>query len=269
MKLRALGAGNISCRHPLTTSSFLIQAEGARIVIGCGAGIPSKLESINIDPTDIDIWIPLGLGLDQWSGLEEVAYIVGKKRPYIAAPQPVTDYIGRHLRNRFGGRCPLALKPTQRIFIQEEHHEEVLTFVQNYGLTDSYGISMEQSLIFISGDTELNDEWLHANGAPVRLIQHSCRLGPSTGVAGENASIEELQQLPIYLQKKIWLYGYDNRYQQLEAPLPMLFLPQGQQIYDSERRDKYLEKERFIRENTKRQAGNQLSKDRLQPASDS
>jgi hypothetical protein len=58
----------------------------------------------------------------------------------------------------------------------------------------------------------------------------------------------------------MWLYGYADNYRDLEDPLPMLFLPQGQCAFDSNRKAKHLEKERFIRENTIRLLGNEKSK---------
>lgn len=262
MKLRSLGTGSITCRHPLTTASFLLQAEGANIVIGCGAGIPAKLESINVDPTIIDIWVPLHTGVDQWAGLEEIAHMVqmGTKKPFVAAPQPLIDYISARMRERFGGRSVLEFKPTQRIRVAEEHHDEELVFIHNFGTSNSFALSLEQCAVLISGSTELNEEWLHAHGSDSQVILHSCHIDNGINLPGEPPSLEILRTLPVYIQRKIWLYGYDNTYQDVLDPIPMLFLPYGQWIYDSSRRDKHLDKERFIRENTKRQEGNAFNK---------
>lgn len=261
MKIRALGTGSSYSRHPLVSSSFLVQSEAAVVVFGCGAGIPAKLEAINIAPDRVDIWVPLHMGSDQIAGLEEIGHKVLSQeyssKPYVACPAPLAAAVEERLRSRFHGHCPLHMKPTKKIHIQEEHLEEVVTFVPNYGTMEGYGLHFEESEIFISGDTELNDEWLHNNGSAAKLIFHACRLGGPTGLPGQNPLPAELQELPVYLQQKIWLYGYENSYQSEIDPLPMLFLPQGAWIYDSDRKDKHLEKERFIRESSKRQIGNQ------------
>lgn len=250
MKIRAIGTGGYFCRHPLTTSSFLIQSESSNIIIGCGPNIPAKLETINLSVEQIDMWVPLSSFSSQVAGLEEIGHASTKTRkPYLVAPADVLKKIETRLcasgmselKNYFEVRA------SAKVSINEEHLTETITFVRNYlPGGPSYGISFEESEIFITGDTPLNEEFLHRYGMPAEIILHSCACGT-----------EELEALlPMYLQKKIWLYGYHDKYLESIDPLPMLYLPQGTCIYDSDRKEKHLDKERFLRENAKRQIGN-------------
>lgn len=261
MHLKILGAGSAICRHPLITPSFLLQSDDSNIVFGCGSGVPAKLQSIGIELHKIAIWAPLSSRPEQTAGLWEIAYrvLTGEiPSPYLAGPEYLLKSIG----------LPLALlaafqvQHTRTIHVNEEHIEETVEFVPNHlGAVDSYGLVLDEAQILITGETSLNEEWLHSHGADTKIILHSC--APTDQVIEgyeQSASIQQLQKLPIYLQKKIWLYGYPNNYRDLEDPYPMLFLPQGQCAFDSTRKVKHLEKERFIRENTLRVMGNERSK---------
>ena len=259
MKLRAIGTGGPFVRHPLVTSSFLLQSEGGNIVIGCGPNIPTKLDSINLSVEQIDMWMPLTSRLDQIGGLVEVAS-VSKKKPFLVAPSPLIteleelffDLTKTHLSDSFEVRR--VLKTT----VNEEHNTDTVVFVRNYptgAAFPSYSVHLEEAEVFISGDTELNEEFLHRYGVPSRVVLHSCSVGKVLGA--RNATLQEMQTLPLYIQTKIWLYGYDNTHATLEDPIPMLFLPQGTCVYDSERKEKHLDKERFIRESSRRLIGNQ------------
>jgi hypothetical protein len=257
VKLKILGAGNTLLRHPLVHSSFLLQSEKSHTVFGCGPSVPAKLESIDIPLDSIDIWAPLSTRYDQMGGLVEVALQVlsGKiKKPYLAGP----EYLLRKLQLPKPLLSAFNVTYTRTIHVNEEHVEEHIDFVPNHlGSCDSYGLFFKSAEIFISGETELNEEWLHHYGSGSQVILHSCRLSEAAITDYAQApTLSDLQKLPLYLQKKTWLYHYTNAYLSVEDPLPMIFLPQGQCIYDSNRKLKHLEKERFIRENSARQLGN-------------
>ena len=245
MKIRAIGTGSAFCRHPLVTSSFLIQSEGSNIVIGCGPNIPAKLETINLHMSQIDMWIPLSTFPDQTGGLWEIACAKLDKKPYLVGLGALLTKIEEtfpcndHLSSSFD------TKASTKVSFSEEHLSETIRFIPNYGMGYSYSVLFEESEIFISGPTAVNDEFLHRWGMPAQIILHSKR--------------KELSNLPVYLQKKIWIYDYAAPDLEMEDPLPMLYLPQGTCVFDSERKEKHLEKERFIRENAKRQIGNAQS----------
>jgi hypothetical protein len=259
MKIRALGCGGITSRHPLIPTTFLVQSEGCQVLIGCPAQAPGKMESIGLKLSDVQIIVPLSSRLDQISGLYEFAVrsIRGDiAKPHLAGSASLLEKIeaklGFYLHKAF------EVTATRKLHLVEEHTEETVELVPGYlGSEPSYGAVFEQAEVFISGEVELNDEWIHRHGAGSKLILHSCRKNEEPiQDFPQAASIPELETLPVYLQQKIWLYGYDNDYQELIDPLPMLYLPQGQTLYDSERKAKHLDKERFIRENAKRTMGN-------------
>jgi hypothetical protein len=245
MKIRAIGTGSPYCRHPLVTSSFLVQSENSNVIIGCGFNIPAKLETINLSIDQIDMWIPLNSLSSEVAGLEEVA-LRSSKKPYLVAPSDLLSQVEKRLsesglvkklKNHF------EMRASTKITINEEHLTETVTFIRNHlSIQPSYGLSLDESEIFISGETPVNDEFLHRHGMPAEIILHSYSEG--------------LKALPVYMQQKIWIYGYDNNYLNMEEPIPMLFIPQGTCVYDSDRKEKHLDKERFIRENAKRQIGN-------------
>lgn len=259
MKLRALGTGHLSSRHPLVPSAFLVQSPGATICIGCGPGIPAKLESLGI--TTVDVWTLLDTRLTQVGGLEEIAWRVScgeLPKQTLVGPASLINRLSHMMAVSLG--APITeffdVSHTRVIRIEEEHFGDSIEFVPNYLGDASFGLSMENSGVFITGEAPLNEEFLHAYGSPVETILHSCTLSPK-GHLSSAPTLVALQTLPVYMQSKIWLYGYENRYLETEDPLPMLFLPQGTWIFDSDRKEKTLNKERFIRENGNRVRGNQ------------
>jgi hypothetical protein len=259
MKIRAIGTGSAFCRHPLVTPSFLIQSESSNVLIGCGPNLPAKLETINLSIAQIDMWVLPYFGVDQVGGIFEIASkLNASHRPYLVAPSSVLQearsvfklVTGKPLDNFF------SLRAVKKIAINEEHFSEEVVFVDNYFGEGSFGLYLENSQIFITGRCEFNDDFLHHYGAQAELILHECGLKENHYYGRKTTSLTELQTLPLYLQKKLWIYGYDNSYLEVEDPIPMLFLPQGTCLFDSERKEKHLDKERFIRENSKRQIGN-------------
>lgn len=206
------------------------------------------------------MWIITSARLDQIGGLIEVAKTHSRKSlPYLMAPYTVLSHVTATYRLLTGRDISkdFETKSSLRVSVGEEHFDETITLVSNYPTyTDapSYSVVFEKARIFISGDTGVNEEFIHRYGMPAELILHACTISDTP--TGSYPHVSELQSLPVYIQKKIWLYGYENTYIDYEDPIPMLFVPQGTWVFDSSRKDTHLEKERFIRENTKRQLGN-------------
>lgn len=266
MKLRALGTGNPFCRHPLVAGSFLIQSDTSNVVIGCGAQTPSKLEAISLSSKKIDMWLITHVSQDQVGGLPEVgAMLRGQERPYLAAPEAVLreirDYFFTVTREKL--ETFFSVQGTSKVTINEEHHSETIHFVNNHHSKAHFGVVFEEAQVFLSGHCQMNDDFLHQYGAPSKIILHSCQSKEAPFVGSPISTADDLRTLPMYLQAKTWLYSYSNSYLSEEEPIPMLYLPQGSCIYDSARKDKHLEKERFIRENSKRVAGNLAKESRL------
>lgn len=262
MKIRAIGTGSAFCRHPLVTTSFLIQSENSNVLIGCGPNIPAKLETINLSLAQIDMFVLLNYKMEQIGGLEETIHLLAKggKKPYLVGPGDLLKAVSERFKYPVEIAQAFEVRSVNKITINEEHFSETMVFIPTY-LTlhsPSYALQLEEAEIFISGTAELNDEFLHRYGMPAELILHQGFTPGSSypSWAGMGTSIEDLKTLPIYLQKKIWVCGYGNDYLEIEEPIPMLFLPQGTCVFDSDRKEKHLDKERFIRENSKRQLGN-------------
>ena len=257
MKIKILGAGSAYCKHPLVTSSFLVQTETSNIVIGVGPNIPAKLSAIGLEIDDIDMWVPLHTRAEQSGGLEEVAATATKK-PYVVAPNQVISEISKILGTSFSSAYEkkVGLKSALKIHINEEHYSEILTFIPNHFKSQqSFSVLFETAQVMISGDTALNEDFIERHGMACEVILHTC-VTDSKSSFEENAGLAELQTLPVYLQKRIWLYGYGNNYLNVEDPLPMLFIPQGHIVYDSQRKDPWIRKDKFIRDEGRRQLGN-------------
>jgi hypothetical protein len=235
MKLRAIGTGARFCRHPLIPTSWLIQTHGSNIVIGCPPQLPARLEALGVALESVDMIVPLNSSLSQIGGLDEFGHFFKDRaeKPYLACPG---DLLGRVL-GRIEYPHSFLTKAVMKVHVKEEHMSDTLTFVDNY--SGGYGFRLEDAQVFVAGDAQVNEDWLFKEMG-CELILHPFH--------------EELLSLPMYLQNKIWLYGYSGALDGND-PLPMLFIPQGATIYDSDRRDKLMEKERFIRENSKRLLG--------------
>jgi hypothetical protein len=78
------------------------------------------------------------------------------------------------------------------------------------------------------------------------------------GSSDLSVEFEYLREFPLYVQAKIWLVGYGNSYQTIEDPFPIMFMPQGTCVFDSDRKERYISKERFILNDGKRAIGNKL-----------
>jgi len=250
MKLRTLGTGSKFCRHPLIPACFAIEAPDCFALIGAPAQAPARLEALGKSIKDLDMLILLDTGSNQTAGIEELCQIFEKQStlPYLVAPQRVLSAVNEHFADYYGIRLSdsFNLRATLKITIKDQHHDEELVLVPHPSDEMSYGLRLPNSGVFISGNCELNEDWLFKE-MQSEIILHQC----STG-SGDGPGLDELGSLPIYLQNKLWLYGYHNNYQQVVDPLPMLFVPQNAVVFDSERRDKWLSKERYIRENSKR-----------------
>lgn len=237
MKLRALGAGGPFCRWPLIPSCWLLQTGGTNVLIGCPPQAAARLEVLGMIPSDIGMIVPLGSTVAQAGGLDEFGHIFRHvpKKPYLTCTE--------NLLSRVLGRIeyPRSFQPraAKQIGFKEEHITESLHFIDNY--SGSYGFKLESAGIFCSGAAAVNEDWLHRN-FDCNILLHEDR--------------PELIDLPIYLQEKIWIYGYPKPGDGTD-PLPMLHLPQNSFIYDSDRRDKIMTKQRYIRENSKRVLGNE------------
>ena len=250
MKVRAIGTGAKFCRHPLVPASFLITSGKDLTIVGAPWPVIPALERYGYSIEQVKLVTILSPQNDQIAGLVEIASLVSKKKkPILAAPAKLLETVKARLEDELG--CFLSdkfdIKSVTRMHIKEEYYSEAISFVPNYldARIPSYGMKFENAKLFISGETQLNEDWLFKE-MDCEVILHSC------SKAGRSPTISELQSLPGYLQQKMWIYGYDSEAKDIEQPFPMLYLPPGSWIFDSDRRDKLINKERFIRENAKK-----------------
>lgn len=252
MKIRAIGTGSKFCRHPLVPACFLVVSGKNLTLIGAPWPVIPALERYGYTLDQLSVITLLSPQNDQIAGLVEIAQSVSKKKkPILAAPAKLIEAIKPKLEDELG--CFLNdcfdVKSITKLHIREDYHSEVISFVPNYldARIPSYGLKFETAKVFISGETQLNEEWIFKQ-MDCDLILHSCSFRH-----GRSPAVSELQDLPGYLQNKMWLYGYEAEAKDVEQPFPMLYLPPGSWAFDSDRRDKTLSKERFIRENSKKQ----------------
>ena len=204
----------------------------------------TRLEMLSIPVNSVDMIIPLGGATSNIGGLEEFGYrhmqSKDSKKPYLACSEKLWKIVKPRLDYADG----FQQKFVKKVGFKEEHISEALNLVPYSG---GYGFHLEGARVFCAGPSsdESCDEDVLSSFLECDIILHRNCPG--------------LLDLPIYLQKKIWIYGY-SAYTEGSDPIPMLFMPQGSVIYDSDRRDKVMNKERFIRENSKRILGNEAAK---------
>lgn len=239
MKLRAIGSGNVFCRWPLIPSCWLLQTHDSNVLIGCPPQAPARLELLNIPLESIDMVVPLDHTVAQIGGLEELGLLFKerKDKPYLVT----TEALWGKIKQKIDHPKSFQVKVAKQIGIREEHFTETLSFVDNF--SGSYGFKLDIARVFCSGSADVNEDWLYKH-MDYDIILHDDR--------------PELAELPVYIQTKLWIYGYTKQADGLD-PLPMLYMPQGSCVYDSDRRDKVMVKERYIRENSKRLLGNEKS----------
>jgi hypothetical protein len=189
---------------------------------------------------NVDMIVPLGTSVAEIGGIDEFGHHFYKSssKPLLACPEKLLSEVLNRLQHP-GGLSPKAVK---KIGFKEEHVTESLTFIDN--LSGGYGFRLEHAKIFCSGTAFVSEDWLNKH-MDCALILH--------------CDSKELQELPVNIQEKVWIYAYDKPVPGTD-PLPMLYMPQGQYVLDSDRRDKVMTKERFIRENSKRVVGNESQK---------
>ena len=251
MKVRAIGTGAKFCRHPLVPASFLIVSGNDLTLVGAPWPALPAIERYGYNLDQISLITFLSPQNDQIAGLVEIAGLVNKKKkPILAAPAKLLSTVKLQLEDELG--CFLGerfeVKSVTKMFIKEDYFSESIVFVPNYldARIPSYGLRFEHAKLFVSGETQLNEDWLFKEMA-CEMILHSV-----SSKSGRSPILSELQELPGYLQNKMWIYGYEAEAKDIEQPFPMLYLPPGSWIFDSDRRDKLMSKERFIRENSKK-----------------
>lgn len=256
MKVRAIGTGSKFCRHPLTPASWLVVSGEDLTLIGAPWSVVPAMQRYGYDPAALAVVAVLSPQLDQIAGLVELSSFFKdkKKKPCLVAPAKLIPLIRERVESETGHFLDdsFSVKAVSKLVIKEEYFSETVTFIPNFmnPLIPSYGVRFENAKLFISGETVLNEDWLYKEMGS-DLILHMCNT-PGTPI-GTAPSVAQIQELPLYLQSKMWLYGYETAAKEMEQPFPMMFVPPGAYVFDSDRRDKLLSKERFIRENSKKQ----------------
>lgn len=255
MKIRAIGTGSPNVKHPLIPSCLVVQSDEDIWMVGCPWPALSALERYSYDVNKLSLITFQTDRMDQISGICALAPLtrIRQEKPIMAAPSALIDSIKKKIEPELGFPLDEAfdIKRIQKMTIKEEYYQETIVFVRS---TDdrhlSYGLRFENAGLFVTGETELNEDWLFKEMAS-EIILHTCKTTAHT--VSRAPMVEQLSELPLYLQNKIWLTGYEPDTREAEQPFPMMFLPAGAALFDSTRRDKLMNKSRLIREHTKKQ----------------
>lgn len=238
MIFRNIGAGPQHARYPQAPPVFIIQSEDELIVVGCPPQLSWALEKFGLSLDKVSMILPLDSSISQFGGLDELGAFFKdrKKKPILACP---SDLLSRIL-GRIEYPSSFDCKAITKVSIKEKYFTETISFVPNYRDSTSFGFRLEESKIFVSGRCPVNEDWLFKE-MNCDLILHYDE--------------EALVDLPIYLQNKIWIYGYQGPFEKGSDPIPMLYLSQGTIVYDSDRKHKLIDKNRHIKEATAKLLG--------------
>jgi hypothetical protein len=250
VKIRAIGTGSIftsQCKNPLMAPCFVVYSDDSHICIGAPATLPAKLNELDI-LDKISMITLLSPNPDQTAGLFEFAHLYKKmkKKILLAAPKAVIEEVVHNFERDTGLRAAdvFEIKAVTKIIINEEHFSDTLVFVTNYS-KNSYAVKFEKARVFITGAAKLNEDWIHKH-IDYDVILH--QIDDSGTEATLCPEIEAIKAVPLYVQKRIWLYGYRHS-PDAQHPLPMMLLPPFAWVFNSERKEKLISKERMISEN--------------------
>lgn len=240
MKIRLIGSGSQFCRHPLVPVTLLVQTpDGGNMVINCPPQISAKLESINMSISDVDVWVLTSADVFYSGGIEEVCNTQTKKSLVLSATSSVMDEIRKKYAPSRGSNKRVSEVITPSIRLEDDNYDERVVLKGN-------SVAFENSKIVLTNIFEIGEY----PGAELIL----CNV--NNGSPDLSVEFDCLRELPLYIQSKIWIVGYGNQYQSIEDPLPIMFMPQGTCVFDNERKEPLLSKERFIVNDGKRIAGN-------------
>lgn len=246
MKIRLIGAGYNFCRHPLVPVSLLVQpSDGGNVVINCPPQMSAKLESINMSLDSVDVWALTSTDVFRSGGIEEVCNTPLKSSTVITAGTALMMQLKKKFNISRGVNGKIKEVSSSFICVADEHYEERITYGRS-----ANEVVFENSRIVV---VDLSTIHRHAEWANLILFD------VSSGSSDLSVEIDFLRDLPVYVQQKVWIVGYGNKYSEIEDPFPMMFMPQGTCVFDSERKDRYISKEKFIWDDGKRVAGNASS----------
>jgi hypothetical protein len=240
MKIRLIGSGSPYCRHPLVPVSLLVQtSDGGNLVVNCPPQISSKLESIAMSLSDIDVWLLTSAGVSWSGGIEEVCNTQLTKSTVLAAAPSLMPTLREKYAPSRGSNKKVSEVSSPKVRLEDDHFEEKISYDQS-------------GVVFESSSVALTDIHGIAKFADCQTIL--CNV--MNGTTDMSVEFDYLREFPLYIQAKIWLVGYGNTYQTIEDPLPIMFMPQGTCVFDSERKERHISKERFIASEGKRLVGN-------------
>lgn len=250
MKIRALGTGSTYSRHPLAPPCFLVYTDGAVVAIGAPFQLSTRLAALG-DENNLSMVVLLSSTFDQMAGLYELANLPRKSRIVIAT----TAAIMQDVKSKLAGFLPpgtlsfFEYKCVTKVSFEEEHFSETMSLVPNYGPDHSCAIRFENAKVMITGAAPLNEDWLHHH-IDCDLILHQI---DERGIT-PSPTIESLQKIPLYMQNRIWVYGYDDISKEAQ-PFPMMYVTPLAWVFNSWRKQKIMSKERVIKENATKQLG--------------
>lgn len=212
-----VGTGSAFSKKYFNTSALVEFPNGYTLLIDCGHSVPQGLHKLGIGLDEIDGIFISHLHADHVGGLEEVAlsnmYVHGGRKIDLLVPLPIltplwdnclkaglepggftlTDYFNPKVL--YENYTNLLDTTTIRIY-RTQHVDKMKSFALGIG-----------DAIFYSADT-LFDEGLITVAERYELIFHDCQLFDG----GVHASLNELLQLPVAIQEKMFLMHYgDNR----------------------------------------------------------
>jgi ribonuclease BN (tRNA processing enzyme) len=209
-------------------SNMLLQVNGKRLLIDCGADARHALKRVGLTFRDVsDIYVS-HLHSDHAGGLEgfgfNARFIAKTKRPNLFIHPSLVYPLWNHFLKGGMQSSPGSVASLETFFNLPKIYKNKFTWnkikfemvrtIHTYNdskLNPSYGLffTLNGKRIFITTDTQFVPEVFMPFYKKADLIFHDCetRVG---GCGSVHARFEFLATLPLKIKRKMWLYHYDD-----------------------------------------------------------
>jgi len=228
VKLQFIGTGSAFTKKNFQ-SNMLLESNGQRMLIDCGATAPVALIAAGYTLQDVDALYVSHQHADHIGGIEELAlppyFPPNKPHPRMFVDEKLSDDLWNHslkggLASMEGLVCTLdTYFDVTRVPMNGTFEFGGVTFtpiqtvhiMNGYGIVPSYGLlwtSPRGTKVFLTTDTQFCPNQIMKFYRASDIVFHDCET--SKVHSGVHAHYDELKTLPPEVKKKMHLYHYQD-----------------------------------------------------------